>query len=160
MPGMTTTATADAREAIAADQLWYHTIEVAPGVVTPGWFDLRPIMDKMIWPDVRGKRVLDVGTYDGFIAFELEKRGAAEVVCTDILDHDHWDWPPEVRAKGGAELARLAGTEKGKGFPIVKELLGSSAERVECSVYDLSPERLGGTFDVVTCGSLLLHLRD
>ena len=28
-----------------------------------------------------------------------------------------------------------------------------------CSVYDLSPERVG-SFDVVVCGSLLLHLQD
>ena len=32
-------------------------------------------------------------------------------------------------------------------------------ERVELSVYDLSPERIG-EFGVVVCGSLLLHLRD
>ena len=39
----------------------------------------------MPWPDVRGKRCLDVGTYDGFLAFELERRGAASVVATDIM---------------------------------------------------------------------------
>ena len=74
-------------EAVDAVPLWYHTLELAPGVVTPGWFDLRPIVSLLPWPDVRGKRCLDVGTYDGFLAFELERRGAAEVVATDISDH-------------------------------------------------------------------------
>jgi tRNA (mo5U34)-methyltransferase len=152
------TATGDARAAIDANPLWYHVIEVAPGVETPGWFDLRPIVDKLPWPDVAGKRCLDVGTYDGFLAFELERRGAAEVVATDILDHTQWDWPPHMRAWAGDKLREVAGV-KGEGFRIAKEVLGSKVERVECSVYELSPERLA-TFDVVVCGSLMLHLRD
>src|SRR2546423_13391176 len=87
----------EARRAVAANPLWYHTIEVAPGVVTPGWFALRSVVDRMPWPDVRGKRCLDVGTYDGFLAFELEQRGAAEVLATDIPEHENWDWPPHMR---------------------------------------------------------------
>ena len=64
------------REEVAAYPLWYHTMELGPGIVTRGWFDLRPIVERMPWPDVRGKRCLDIGTYDGFLAFELERRGA------------------------------------------------------------------------------------
>src|SRR5688500_6101672 len=45
-----------ARTVVAAQPFWYHTIEVHPGVVTPGWFDLRLIVDRLPWPDVRGKR--------------------------------------------------------------------------------------------------------
>jgi tRNA (mo5U34)-methyltransferase len=149
----------DARARIAANPLWYHTLELAPGVVTPGWFDLRPVVDRLPWPDVRGKRCLDVGTYDGFLAFELERRGAAEVVATDIADHASWDWPAALRARGVEALAAIAGPEKGLGFRIAAELLGSKVQRVEVNAYDLSPERMG-EFDVVVCGSLLLHLRD
>jgi tRNA (mo5U34)-methyltransferase len=147
------------REAVAASRLWYHTIALGPGVVTPGWFDLRPIVDRMPWPDVAGKRCLDIGTYDGFLAFELERRGAAEVIATDIGGEEQWDWYPELRASGPPALADLMGSEKGRGFRIAARALRSAVERVECNVYDLSPERLG-TFDVVVCGSLLLHLRD
>jgi tRNA (mo5U34)-methyltransferase len=153
------TLMSDVRSAIARNPLWYHTIELAPGVATPGWFDLRPVVERMPWPDVRGKRCLDVGTYDGFLAFELERRGAREVIATDISDHTQWDWPVDVRAQGAARLAELAGSEKGLGFRIAKEALGSSVERREINIYDLSPERVG-TFDVVVCGSLMLHLRD
>jgi tRNA (mo5U34)-methyltransferase len=138
--------------------LWYHTLELPDGVVTPGWFDLRGHVDRLPWPDVRGKRCLDVATYDGFYAFELERRGAAEVVATDIPHHDEWDWPAATRALGPEGLAALAG-EKGRGFEVAREALGSSVHKETINVYDLSPERLG-TFDVVVCGSLLLHLRD
>ncbi len=138
---------------------WYHTIDLGHGVVTPGHFDLRPIVDQMPWPEIEGKRCLDVGTYDGYLAFELERRGAAEVVATDIANHEDWDWPPDVRARGGENLAKLAGPDKSLGFRIAKEALGSKVERLELSVYDLDPDELG-RFDVVVCGSLMLHLRD
>lgn len=150
--------TTDARAAVAANPLWYHTLDVAPGVTTPGWFDLRPILDDLPWPDVHGKRCLDVGTYDGHLAFELERRGASEVVATDISHHAQWDWPSRIRARGVAALPVIAG-EKGAGFRTAAQLLGSQATREEISVYDLTPERVG-TFDVVVCGSLTLHLRD
>lgn len=138
--------------------LWYHTLELPEGTVTPGWFDLRQHVATLPWPDVRGKRCLDVGTYDGFYAFELERRGACEVLAVDIPSHEEWDWPAAIRARGGAELALLAGA-KGDGFEVARQALGSAARKVELSVYDLDPAELG-TFDVVVCGSLMLHLRD
>jgi tRNA (mo5U34)-methyltransferase len=149
----------DLRAAIASRPVWYHTMEIAPGVVTPGWFDLRGIVDRMPWPDVRGKRCLDVGPYDGFLSFELERRGAAEVVATDISHPAEWDWPLLMRDRGHKVLAEIAGTDPGAGLRIARDAMGSSVERVEVSVYDLTPERVG-MFDVVVCGSLLLHLRD
>ena len=69
-----------------ADVQWYHSLELAPGVVTPGWFDLRPMAAKLPWPTLTGLRCLDVGTFDGFWAFEMERRGAREVVAIDLLD--------------------------------------------------------------------------
>jgi tRNA (mo5U34)-methyltransferase len=92
-----------------------------------------------------------VGTWDGFWAFELERRGA-EVVAID-LDHERdLDWPPRRRPQ-----AYAAG--RADNFAVARERLGSRVERVELSVYDLTPERLG-TFDLVFCGSVLIHLRD
>ena len=161
-PSPATTGTEDAigsEAAVASNPRWYHTMEVGDGVVTPGWFDLRPIVDKMPWPDVAGKRCLDVGPYDGFVAFELERRGAREVIATDIADPSGWDWPLRNRATGPRGLAETAGADPGAGFKLAKRLLNSEVERIELNVYDLSPERLG-SFDVVACGSLLLHLRD
>lgn len=151
--------TEELRQAVASQPHWYHTMELGPGVTTPGWFDLRPVLDRMPWPDVSGKRCLDVGTYDGHLAFELERRGASEVVATDLSDHAEWDWPVRLRARGAEELARIAGEQKGRGFEIAVEALGSKVTRERISVYDLTAERMGA-FDVVVCGSLMLHLRD
>ncbi|MGH2953238.1 MAG: class I SAM-dependent methyltransferase [Solirubrobacterales bacterium] len=152
-------ATRSVREAVRDHSLWYHTLELGDGVVTPGWFDLRPVVERMPWPDVAGKRCLDIGTWDGFLAFELERRGAAEVVATDISDPAGWDWALRFRELGPEVMAAMAGEKTGTGFEIAKQALGSSAERVEINIYDLDPERVG-SFDVVVCGSLLLHLRD
>lgn len=142
---------------ISSNPLWYHTMELAPGVTTPGWFDLRPVIAKLPWPDVRGKRCLDIGTFDGHLAFEMEQRGAAEVVCTDVPSHADWDHLPRQRTEALEFWADNAG-EKGLGFKIAAEVLGSKVHREWINIYDLSPERLG-TFDVVTCGTLLLHLK-
>jgi tRNA (mo5U34)-methyltransferase len=156
---MPAVATADdLRTTVASNPIWYHTLELAPGIETSGWFDLRPIVDRLPWPDVRGKRCLDVATYDGFFAFEMERRGAAEVVATDIADHADWDWLPRERAEGLRFLHQQAGT-KGRGFEIAAQALGSSVERRFVNVYDLTRDELG-TFDLIVCGSLLLHLRD
>jgi SAM-dependent methyltransferase len=147
------------QEQVGEQPLWYHVLDLPGGVTTPGWFDLRPVVDRLPWPDVAGRRCLDVGTYDGFLAFEMERRGAAEVVAVDIDDHRLWDWPVDVRRQAPADLAAMAGPEKGRGFRIAATALGSSVRREPVSVYDLSPATVG-TFDVVVVGSLLLHLRD
>jgi tRNA (mo5U34)-methyltransferase len=141
---------------------WYHSIELPDGSVTPGWFDLRPTTKVVPLPaSLEGKRCLDVGTWDGFWAFEMERRGAEEVVAIDIDDPERWDWPPRERlsaAQGG--LAVLAARKPpGAGFAIAAEALGSRVERVDRSVYNLDPHA-DGRFDLAFVGSLLLHLRD
>jgi tRNA (mo5U34)-methyltransferase len=138
--------------------LWYHTLDLPGRAPTPGWFDLRPVLDRLPWPEVRGRRCLDVATYDGFFAFELERRGAAEVVATDISDHHQWDWPAPIREAAGDRLGLIAG-DKGSGFAAAHAALQSRVQKVEVNVYDLDPGELG-RFDVVVLGSLLLHLRD
>jgi len=138
----------------ARDLRWYHTLELEPGIVTEGVFDLRPVVDEYGLPDrLDGKRVLDVGTWDGFWAFELERRGAAEVVAIDIDYERDFDYPPRRRP------AEFSDEQRGQGFRLAKEVLGSNVERIPCSVYHALPEELG-TFDFVFCGSVLIHLRD
>ena len=145
------------RDEIAA-QSWYHTIELAPGLATAGYFDTRAAAERVPMPSsLAGLRCLDVGTYDGFWAFEMERRGAAEVLAIDVLEPSRWDWPgdstPETVAAIGDPKARS------RGFDIAKQALASRVERRDLSVYELEPA-LVGDFDFVYCGSLLLHLRD
>jgi tRNA (mo5U34)-methyltransferase len=131
---------------------WYHTQELAPGLVTPGMFDLRPLIKHYGVPDdLTGKRVLDVGTFEGFWAFELERRGA-DVTAIDVDRIQDLDWPPRLRP---AEDGR-----RGEGFELARAALGSSVNRVGMSIYDATPDALGGQFDLVFCGSVLIHLRD
>lgn len=156
-----TTTPASAHERVAALD-WYHTIDLVPGLTTPGWFDTRATVDKVLLPaSLEGKRCLDVGTWDGFWAFEMERRGAASVTAIDILDEARWDWPPEWRVRQmsyGLDYLREF-KQQGKGFEVAHDIIGSKVERIDVSVYDLTPEEFG-TFDFVFLGSLLLHLRD
>lgn len=117
-------------------------------------FDLRPHVHRYGLPErMDGMRVLEVGTWDGFWAFEMERRGADEVIALDLDDERELDWPPRRRPERFPEI------ERGSGFWMAKELLGSRVERVVCNIYDADPADLG-TFDVVFCGMVLIHLRD
>lgn len=131
---------------------WYHTQAVGPGVVTPGMFDHRPFVQRYGIPsDLSGMRVLDVGTFEGFWAFELERRGA-QVTAIDVDRMQQLDWAPRRRPSDDAR--------RGEGFQLVAEALGSDVQRLGVPVYEATPDLLGGTFDLVFCGSVLIHLRD
>src|SRR5438105_6590169 len=73
---------------IAEHGRWWHEIEVAPGIVTPGDDSNRmklPILDSLGLPQkMAGWRALDIGCSDGYFSFEMEKRGA-EVVAIDFV---------------------------------------------------------------------------
>ena len=114
---------------------WYHCIEVAPGIVTPGINDSPKLLEILDLPqDCSGKRVLDLGTRDGFFAFELEKRGA-EVVAIDYQ-------PLELT-----------------GFGVAAELLHSKVSFVQDNIYNVSVEKYG-MFDIVLFLGLIYHLRN
>lgn len=134
---------------------WYHTIELAPGVVTPGMFDHRPVVDRYLLPrELSGMRCLDVGTMDGFWAFEMERRGASEVVAADLAAVDDLDWPPHWRMR---VEPTLDATKRAR-FDLVRGALGSNVRRIERSIYDLDDDL--GQFDLIFCGDLLTHLKD
>ena len=141
----------------ALEHEWYHTLELAPGVTTPGWFDTRKVVGELPFPaSFAGLRCLDVATFDGFWAFEMESRGAEEVVAIDLLDMAEADWPITSPTAVREAISRRKEID---GFTLARELRGSSVERLEMSVYDLDPETVG-LFDFVYVGSLLIHLRD
>lgn len=136
---------------------WYHSIELLHGVVTPGFVDHRQQLDAYGLPeDMHNMRALDVATYDGFWAFEMERRGA-EVTAIDIGSWAEFDIPRLLRPE--AEKSGAAKKITGQGFRIAQELLESRVERHVLSVYELAPEKLG-SFDFVFLSDLLLHLRD
>ena len=115
---------------------WYHTFELRPGLFTPGLseFPAAAILDEVgVAKDLSGLRALDVGTWDGPLAFELERRGA-RVTAVDIQDPDN------------------------TGFNVAKRILGSEAEYVQATVYDL-PDVLSDRFDVVAFRGVYYHLK-
>lgn len=118
-----------------AEPTWWHTIELPDGSATHGWWDLRPIAKQLPWPEIEGKRCLDVGTADGFWAFELERRGAASVLATDVSSYFQSTCRPR--------------------FEEAREKLGSRVEYEERSVYELE-----GAFDVAFMGYVLQVVAD
>ena len=101
---------------------WYHTLDLGHGVVTTGMFDHRPAVDRYLLPaTLAGQRCLDVGTMDGFWAFEMERRGAAEVVAIDEENPEALDWPIAQRIK----REKVLDETKAARFAIASTALGS-----------------------------------
>lgn len=122
---------------------WYHQITLPGGLVTPGSNNSAYCLSRLAMPaSLAGKSVLDIGAWDGFYSFEAARRGAARVLATDSFV---WQgrWGPN-----GFRLARSALN------------LETTVEDRLIDVMDLSPEKLGETFDVVLFLGVLYHLRD
>ena len=134
-------------EQVAAFPYWYHRIELPEGIITPGWAPLDPAAYH-IPARLDGKRVLDVGAWDGYWTFEALKRGAREAVAID----DFSDY-------GG--ILKEGDRKAWETFDLCRNLLGYDerrCQRIDMSVYDASEERLG-RFDVVFFFGTLYHLR-
>lgn len=125
------------RRLVAEHGRWWHEIELAPGIVTPGDDSNRmklPILDELGLPrDMSGMRALDIGCSDGYFSFEMERRGASVVAI---------DFVPETYT----------------GFATARRILGSKAEYRMDNAYNLKPEAYGA-FDVVLFMGVLYHLR-
>jgi tRNA (mo5U34)-methyltransferase len=128
---------AEVERLIAEHGRWWHEIELAPGIVTPGDDSNRmklPILDALGLPhDLGGKRALDIGCSDGYFSFELEKRGASVTAI---------DFVPETYT----------------GFATARKILGSRVDYRMDNVYNVTPEGYG-RFDVVLFLGVLYHLR-
>ncbi len=137
---------------------WYHSIDLGNGVVTPGDYDMSSALRRIPFPaSLAGRRCLDVGTRDGFWAFEMERRGAGEVVATDLASQVEVDLP-EPRPRLDDEITRHL-DRRNDSFALARRALDSSVDWRAVNVYDLAPENVG-TFDFAFIGSLLLHLRN
>ncbi len=145
--------------------IWYHTLELAEGVETPGYFDMRPFVPEFGFPaSLAGMRVIDVGASNGQFAFHFENLGADLVVALDlqhVLDHDFPAWyREELRARHtAAELERIDWEELEAGFALAHEVYASRVEKRRCTVYELG-DRMPGEFDLAYCCNLLQHLSD
>lgn len=122
-------------DAVLSRATRYHSIELHDGTILPG---LQSI-EHMKWrfslfqlpEDLTGKRVLDIGTWDGWFAFECERRGA-EVMAVDCVELET--------------------------FNEAKYLLDSKVDYRAMDVNELTPKRIG-RFDIVLFLGVLYHLR-
>lgn len=120
---------------------WVHTIDLGNGVQTPGRWGPAPrfLVDALDSVDFQGKTVLDIGCWDGLWSFEAERRGAAEVIATDLVRHRNHPEQPT--------------------FELAHAILGSHVRyEPNVSVYDVA--RLGRTdFDIVLFFGVYYHLK-
>ncbi len=114
---------------------WYHSIELPNGEVIPGLMSpefLHRRMDLMPIPDdLSGKRVLDIGAWDGWFTFAAERRGA-RVTALDCIEVEN--------------------------FLKARELMNSRADYQIMDVMEMNPARLG-YFDIVFFLGVLYHLK-
>jgi tRNA (mo5U34)-methyltransferase len=120
---------------------WYHSIDLGNGVVTPGVDDSVNKLRRLGFPErLDGKTVLDIGSWDGFFAFEAERRGAKRVLATDSYVWNGCTWGSK------------------DGFLLARQILGSTVEDRHMDILEMSPEKIG-TFDVVLFCGVLYHMR-
>jgi tRNA (mo5U34)-methyltransferase len=111
----------------------YHRLDFGDGLVIEGEYEMSKFMPYYQLPeDLTGRTVLDVGTASGYFAIESERRGG-QVTAIDI--HDDTSLISQII----------------KTFQL-------GINYVTKNIYDLDSSF--GQFDVVICGSLLLHLPD
>ena len=135
---------------------WYHTIDLGQGLVTPGFYDHRPYLGCYGLPKDLGHRTtLDIGAASGFFAFEMEKRGA-EVTATDLPTWMAHDFGPRYQPDMNPEQADQYLHDP---FSFAHKTLGSRVKQQFINIYDIGPQTTG-SFDLVFCGSVLLHLTD
>jgi len=126
-----------------ADRKWFHTFDFGHDVIGHG-IDPSPEKVRFLgYPDsFEGLTVLDVGAYDGYYSFEAARRGAADVLATDDFV---WNWPGST-ARSNFEFVRTH-----TGLPVRDQVI---------KVEDLSPDAVGGQFDVVLFLGVLYHAPD
>jgi tRNA (mo5U34)-methyltransferase len=119
---------------------WVHTIDLGNGIITPGaWRPSPLILAAFSDIDFAGKKVLDIGCWDGLWAFEAEKRGASDVYATDCVTQ-RWGTTSTF------ELAR-------------KALRSKARYDSNISVFDIG--KIGvHDFDVVIFCGIYYHLKD
>lgn len=114
---------------------WYHSMELPDGTTIKGFQTIEQLRWRLaqfpISQNLSGKRVLDVGAWDGWFSFEMERRGA-QVVAVD--------------------------TKTSSRFLQARSMLSSSVEYIEADICHLTPKQIG-YFDIVLCLGVLYHVK-
>lgn len=126
---------------------WFHQINVGHGIRTPGGHNSWQKLKRLQIPDdLTGWSVLDIGANDGFFSFQSEIRGVERVMA---VDGPHWTGNYEY-------IGSVPGRKEH--FETARELRNSQVEDRTLNIYDVSPARVGGKYDLVLCLGVLYHL--
>jgi hypothetical protein len=143
-----------------ADCYFYHSMDIPGYGEVDGEWDLRPNVDAYLGGvDLRGKRVLEVGTANGFLCMHMERQGADVIAC-DLSEQHSWDVVPFAHDAFGQtnHYTRDLIRRLNNAFWLAHRARASRAHVVytpACAI----PEAIGPV-DVATYCSILLHLRD
>lgn len=141
-----------------AECFFYHTIDLPGHGVIPGQWDLRPNIDPYLGAfDFQGRRVLEIGTANGFVCFEMERRGA-DVVAFDLAENLTYDAPPHGGAYLRPDVYRDGLRRVRNAWWLAHAALNSRA-RVAYGHANHLPPGLG-RFDVGVLANVMQHLRD
>jgi hypothetical protein len=142
------------------DCYFYHSMDIPGHGTVRGDWDLRGREAAYLGDtDLKGKRVLEIGTASGFLCFAMEAMGA-EMFAYDLSDQHDWDIVPYAGINFDEYIAKRRGLTRklNNGFWLAHKAFRSNAKVMYGTVYGM-PEGIG-RFDVATFGSILLHLRD
>ncbi len=162
-----TSASRETCEQAAKDATFYHSYDLSNGVHIAGYWDISIDIADYRFPDVRGKRVLDVGPGSGWFAFYLESLGA-DVTVVESRGYGDFDVYGEDRYTGaqGREPDRVIDGRPvwfgpvSKSLLTMRDLLDSKVKFLNGRVYEVGPDMFPEPFDVVLMCALLPHLRD
>lgn len=129
---------------------WWHTMEL-DGVWTKGKDFTMTKLNTLKFPkDLKGKRVIDIGAWDGFFSFECERRGA------DVLavDSPTYSWNPE-----GITIENKFYPNAGKkGFNFAHKILNSKVRTLDIELPELKHSTQ--KYNLVLCLGILYHMKD
>lgn len=137
---------------------FYHSVDLPTIGEVSGHWDLRKGIEAYLSrTNFTGQRVLEIGTADGYLCFELEKRGA-EVIAFDLADglsYDQLPLPdPALSTLASGMAARLQKIRNA--YWLSHRLLGSRAKVIYGHVSRL-PDDIG-MVDYCFLGNILQHL--
>lgn len=137
------TPVATAEMVALANQWWYYTAELAPGLVAQGQTDEMPLLARMALReiDLTNSVCLDIGTMEGLMPILMAKRAGA-VMAIDAVDH----CLAKLTALKAAHGVEYAYASVGTMYDLDKKLIPPAGSNI----------RVG--FDLINCSGLLYHL--
>ena len=119
---------------------WWHSIDFGDGVFSEG----HEPRGTMLWDqfdipirNIKNKRVLDIGAWDGKFSFLCEKAGAETVLAVDVSQ----------------------GVSSSNGFHVAKKILNSKVVHMDEDFFNLKPAEVG-KFDLIIFAGVLYHLEN